>query len=137
MPWLKLRLRCLKYYTNCDAYSVCCAGSPPVVIARGGFSGIFPDSSLASYNLALKASSPNITLWCDLQLTKDGVGICFPDVKLDNATDISVVYPGKAKDYSVNMVPTRGWFSFDFNFKELQIVSRKSYFSRSNYKIVS
>lgn len=119
-------------------------GSPPVVIARGGFSGIFPDSSLASYNLALKASSPNITLWCDLQLTKDGVGICFPDVKLDNATDISVVYPGKAKDYSVNMVPTRGWFSFDFNFKELQIVSlvqgvysRTPKFDGSNYYILS
>ncbi|XP_045827062.1 glycerophosphodiester phosphodiesterase GDPDL3-like [Trifolium pratense] len=117
-------------------------GSPPVVIARGGFSGIFPDSSLPSYNLALKATSPNITLWCDVQLTKDGVGICFPDIKLDNATDISIVYPGKAKDYSVNKVPTRGWFSLDFNFNELAnvslvqgVYSRTNKFDGSNYHI--
>jgi glycerophosphoryl diester phosphodiesterase len=110
----------------CDSFVLyAVAGLPPVVIARGGFSGIFPDSSLASYSLALKASSPNITLWCDVQLTKDGVGICFPDIKLDNATDISIVYPGKAKDYSVNKVPTRGWFSLDFNFNELANVSRE------------
>ncbi|XP_045821027.1 glycerophosphodiester phosphodiesterase GDPDL3-like isoform X2 [Trifolium pratense] len=117
-------------------------GSPPVVIARGGFSGIFPDSSLPSYNLALKATFPNITLWCDVQLTKDGVGICFPDIKLDNATDISIVYPGKAKDYSVNKVPTRGWFSLDFNFNELAnvslvqgVYSRTNKFDGSNYHI--
>lgn len=101
------------------------AGSPPLVIARGGFSGIFPDSSSPSYNLALKTSSLNVTLWCDVQLTKDGVGICFPDFKLDNATDISVVYPGKAKDYSVNNFSTRGWFSADYNFNELANVSRE------------
>jgi glycerophosphoryl diester phosphodiesterase len=117
-------------------------GLPPVVIARGGFSGIFPDSSLASYSLALKASSPNITLWCDVQLTKDGIGICFPDIKLDNATDITIVYPGKAKDYSVNKVPTRGWFSLDFNFNELSnvslvqgVYSRTNKFDGSNYHI--
>ncbi|KAL5077424.1 hypothetical protein RYX36_016408 [Vicia faba] len=98
-------------------------GSPPVVIARGGFSGLFPDSSLLSYNLALKTISPNVTLWCDLQLTKDGVGICFPDIKLDNATDIIAVYPDKAKDYLINKVPIRGWFSVDYSFNELANVS--------------
>lgn len=96
-----------------------------MVIARGGFSGIFPDSSLDSYNLALSTSGPNVTLWCDVQLTKDGVGFCFPDLKLNNATDISIAYPEKAKIYSVNGVPTQGWFSVDFNFNELANVSRK------------
>lgn len=113
------------FHHKCDACLVCCAGSPPVVIARGGFSGLFPDSSLLSYNLALKTISPNVTLWCDLQLTKDGVGICFPDIKLDNATDIIAVYPNQAKDYSVNKVPIRGWFSVDYSFNELANVSRE------------
>ncbi|XP_047181452.1 glycerophosphodiester phosphodiesterase GDPDL3-like [Vigna umbellata] len=98
-------------------------GSPPVVIARGGFSGIFPDSSSLAYNLALNTSNPDVILWCDVQLTKDGNGICFPDLKLDNATDISVVYQDKQKDYFVNGVSSRGWFSVDYNFKELANVS--------------
>ncbi|RDX74148.1 Glycerophosphodiester phosphodiesterase GDPDL3, partial [Mucuna pruriens] len=98
-------------------------GSPPLVIARGGFSGIFPDSSSLAYSLALDTSGPDVTLWCDVQLTKDGDGICFPHLKLDNATDISIAYPGKAKDYSVNGVLTRGWFSVDYNFDQLANVS--------------
>lgn len=108
-------------------------GSPPGVIARGGFSGIFPDSSSLSYSLALETSGPNVTLWCDVQLTKDGVGICFPELKLDNATDISVAYPGKAKDYSVNGVSTRGWFSVEYNFDQLANVSLvQGVYSRTN-----
>ncbi|KAK7333421.1 hypothetical protein VNO80_30193 [Phaseolus coccineus] len=108
-------------------------GSPPLVIARGGFSGIFPDSSSLAYNLALNTSSPNVILWCDVQLTKDGTGICFPELKLDNATDISVVYQGKAKDYLVSGVPTRGWFSVDYNFQELANVSLvQGVYSRTN-----
>lgn len=102
---------------------MCYAGSPPLVIARGGFSGIFPDSSSLAYGLALDTCGPNVTLWCDVQLTKDGVGICFPELKLDNASDISIAYPGKAKDYLVNGVSTRGWFSVDYNLAELANVS--------------
>lgn len=96
-----------------------------MVIARGGFSGIFPDSSLPAYTLALNTSGPNVILWCDVQLTKDEAGICFPELKLDNATGISITYPGKAKDYSVNGVPTRGWFSVDYNLNQLHNVSRE------------
>ncbi|XP_061360954.1 glycerophosphodiester phosphodiesterase GDPDL3-like [Gastrolobium bilobum] len=108
-------------------------GSPPLVIARGGFSGIFPASSLSSYTLALNTSGPNVTLWCDVQLTKDGVGICFPELKLENATDISIAYPGKAKDYSINGVLTRGWFSVDYNFDQLANVSLvQGVYSRTN-----
>ncbi|KAK7305195.1 hypothetical protein VNO77_43096 [Canavalia gladiata] len=108
-------------------------GSPPVVIARGGFSGIFPDSSAPSYSLALDTSGPNVTLWCDVQLTKDGNGICFPGLKLDNATDISIAYPGKAKDYLVDGIPTRGWFSVDYNFDQLANVSLvQGVYSRTN-----
>nr|KYP74963.1 putative glycerophosphoryl diester phosphodiesterase 2 [Cajanus cajan] len=108
-------------------------GSPPLVIARGGFSGIFPDSSSLSYGLALDTSGPNVTLWCDVQLTKDGVGICFPEPKLDNATDIFIAYPRKQKDYSLNGVSTRGWFSVDYNFDQLANVSLvQGVYSRTN-----
>ena len=32
---------------------------------------------------------PNVVLQCDMQLTKDGIGICAVDVQLNNSTDIT------------------------------------------------
>ncbi|KAI4307930.1 hypothetical protein L6164_031055 [Bauhinia variegata] len=108
-------------------------GSPPLVIARGGFSGIFPDSSSAAYTLAVNKSVSNVTLWCDVQLTKNGTGICFPELKLDNATDISIIYPGKSKNYPINGIPTRGYFSIDYNLDELKNVTLvQGVYSRTN-----
>ncbi|KAI9115601.1 hypothetical protein K1719_013270 [Acacia pycnantha] len=108
-------------------------GSPPLVVARGGFSGIFPDSSDAAYKLALNTSASNVVLWCDLQLTKEGAGICFPDLKLNNATDISSIYSNKDRVYTVNGVPTKGWFTIDYNLTELATVSlAQGVYSRTN-----
>ncbi|VVA98992.1 unnamed protein product [Arabis nemorensis] len=88
------------------------SGKPPVVIARGGFSGVFPDSSNSAYDLAKTTTSPDITLWCDLQLTKDGVGICFPNMNLDNGSNVQYIYPNNKE-----------WFSSDFTWKQLSNVS--------------
>ncbi|XP_047950159.1 glycerophosphodiester phosphodiesterase GDPDL4-like [Salvia hispanica] len=111
------------------------SGNQPLVIARGGFSGILPDSSLNAYGFAVQTGLPDTIVWCDLQLTKDGVGICFPDIKLDNASDIDIVYPKGRKTYLVNGVSTQGWFSVDFTLKDLEPVNLKQrIYSRSpNY----
>ncbi|XP_054819092.1 glycerophosphodiester phosphodiesterase GDPDL3-like [Prosopis cineraria] len=98
------------------------SGNAPLVIARGGFSGLFPDSSVHAYKFALATSIRNVILWCDVQLTKDGAGICLPDIKLDNATDIAQVFPNKATNYIINGVPTRGYFSVDYTLKDLSNV---------------
>ena len=95
------------------------------MIARGGFSGFFPDSSLPSYNLAKQTSLAGSVLWCDVQLTKDGLGICFPDLKLNNASDIEYVYPNRQKSYPVNGVSTQGWFTIDFSLRDLKDASCK------------
>ncbi|XP_072991107.1 glycerophosphodiester phosphodiesterase GDPDL4-like [Typha latifolia] len=109
------------------------SGNAPLVIAKGGFSGIFPDSSENSYRFALIASSPDTTLWCDVRLTKDGVGICLPDLRLDNCTNIGLFYPQGSKNYDVNGVSTTGWFSVDYNTTELSPVSLKqSIYSRTD-----
>ncbi|KAG5570360.1 hypothetical protein H5410_060126 [Solanum commersonii] len=100
-------------------------GHAPLVIARGGFSGLLPDSSYDAYIMALETSLPNAIIWCDVQLTKDGVGICFPDLKLDNASDIDFYFKNKKSKYLVNGVPTQGWFSIDYNFKDLAPVTLK------------
>ncbi|KAK9269254.1 hypothetical protein L1049_001024 [Liquidambar formosana] len=116
----------------------------PLVIARGGFSGLFPDSSLAAYSLALSTSVPNVVLWCDVQLTKDNSGICSPDVNLRNSSDIAFVFKKKKKNYLINGVPTSGWFSVDFTLNDLAnvaltqgIYSRSSRFDGNMFRILT
>ncbi|MCL7046897.1 hypothetical protein MKW94_017750 [Papaver nudicaule] len=109
------------------------SGNEPLVIARGGFSGLLPDSSSAAYSLAMSTSSPNVVLWCDVQLTKDGVGICFPDLKLDNSSSISGFSPNTSSEYLVNGVSTKGWFTVDYDMDFLQnIFLTQGIYSRTN-----
>ncbi|KAL1189365.1 Glycerophosphodiester phosphodiesterase GDPDL5 [Cardamine amara subsp. amara] len=82
---------------------------------------MFPDSSHKAYEMVASTTSPNVKLWCDLQLTKDGVGICFPNLNLDNGSDVMNVYPKNKSRLSV-----------DFTWKELSDVKLvQSIFSRS------
>uniref|UniRef100_A0A1J3CZD1 glycerophosphodiester phosphodiesterase n=1 Tax=Noccaea caerulescens TaxID=107243 RepID=A0A1J3CZD1_NOCCA len=109
-------------------------GDPPRVIARGGFSGLFPDSSLDAYKFAMLTSVPDVVLWCDLQLTKDGAGICFPDLTMSNASSVEGTYPNRQKSsYLVNGVTTQGWFTIDFTLRDLsKIFLMRGIFSRSD-----
>uniref|UniRef100_A0ACD5YW73 Uncharacterized protein n=1 Tax=Avena sativa TaxID=4498 RepID=A0ACD5YW73_AVESA len=93
------------------------SGNPPVVIAKGGFSGLFPDSSDNAYGFA--AGSQDSALWCDFRLTKDDLGICLPDIKMDNCTTISDVFPKGKNTYRVNGVSTTGWFPVDYDAAQL------------------
>ncbi|CAA7032372.1 unnamed protein product [Microthlaspi erraticum] len=90
-------------------------GQEPAVVARGGFSGLFPESSASANDLALSTSSPGLTMLCNLQLTKDGVGICLSDIRLDNATTIATLFPKAQKTYKVNGQDLKGWFSLDYS----------------------
>ena len=90
------------------------AGKQPLVIARGGFSGLFPESSSFANQMAVSASLPDVVLFCNLQLTKDGVGLCLSDIRLDNSTTVSTIYPKGAKSYTIDGENLRGWFSLDF-----------------------
>ncbi|KDO62176.1 hypothetical protein CISIN_1g003550mg [Citrus sinensis] len=108
-------------------------GDPPFVVARGGFSGIFPDSSSIAYSLTLITSAPSVILWCDVQLTKDEAGICFPDLKLDNASNIAQIFKTQQKNYLVNGVPTPGWFSIDYTLNDLSnIILNQGVYSRTD-----
>jgi len=111
------------------------AGSPPLVIARGGFSGIYPDSSDLAYSLAAQTSLANVIVWCDVQLTKDREGICIPSIKLENATDIGHISKYKSKTYSVNGVQTSGYFSVDYTLKELlsNVICKFNFCYRYNF----
>ncbi|KAL9690133.1 hypothetical protein QQ045_010528 [Rhodiola kirilowii] len=99
------------------------SGAAPLVIARGGFSGIFPDSSTNAYAFVALTSSPDTVLYCDVQLTKDGVGVCLPSLKLENSTNIDRVYTTRKSKYLVNGVSSTGYFPNDFTLDELLQVS--------------
>ena len=98
----------------------CCAGDAPLVIAQGGFSGVFPDSSQAAFAFALLASAPDTSVWCDVQLTKDGVGICLRYKNMPNSPNGATAYPPKTNKYVIVGGPKTGHFSLDFTYSEVQ-----------------
>ncbi|XP_024966723.1 glycerophosphodiester phosphodiesterase GDPDL3-like isoform X2 [Cynara cardunculus var. scolymus] len=107
-------------------------GDSPFVVARGGFSGLFPDSSSNAYRLATLTSVSDVILWCDVQLTKDSFGICFPYINLQNSSTIATIYLDGKKTYNVNGVRTEGWFPVDFRLADLSNVSlTQGIYSRS------
>ncbi|CAB4278109.1 unnamed protein product [Prunus armeniaca] len=109
------------------------SGDAPLVIARGGFSGLFPGFSSVAFNLALLTSVPDVVFWCDVQLTKDAAGICFPDLLLNNNSDIEGVFAKKDKTYLVNGVSTQGWFTVDYTLNDLaNVFVTQGVYSRTN-----
>lgn len=89
-------------------------GQPPLVIARGGFSGLFPESSSFANDMANQLKSTDVALFCNLQLTKDGIGICLSDIRLDNSTTIGMIFPKDSKTYNINGQQVKGWFAVDY-----------------------
>ncbi|KQK05224.1 glycerophosphodiester phosphodiesterase GDPDL7 isoform X2 [Brachypodium distachyon] len=98
-------------------------GGPPLVVARGGFSGLFPESTKFAYRFAVEASLPDVVLYCDLQFSKNGVGFCRRELRLENSTLISREYPDRASTYNVNGEDLYGWFSVDFGSNELYSIN--------------
>lgn len=89
------------------------------MVAHGGFSGLFPSSSFNAYTLAVITSVPDVILWCDVQLTKDKAGICFPSLNLQNSSTIVSAFDKGENTYNVNGVPVKGWFPIDFTLDDL------------------
>ncbi|KAF8096994.1 hypothetical protein N665_0297s0005 [Sinapis alba] len=80
-------------------------GEAPPVIARGGFSGLFPDSSVTAYSFVSAT-----------------IGICFPNVTMYKYSDIEYAYPKRKNSYLLNGVPTQDWFTIAFTSKDLNSV---------------
>lgn len=110
-------------------------GSPPLVIAHGGSSGIFPDQTDAAYLFAATFSLPNSAAFCDLQLTKDGYGICRSGIDLNPSTTVNNTFPQLLSEYTVNGVPTQGFFSIDLTASQVlnNLTATQSNLARSPY----
>nr|CAB3445894.1 unnamed protein product [Digitaria exilis] len=95
------------------------SGRPPQVVARGGFSGLFPDASQFAYQFALSTSLPDVVLFCDLQFSSDKTGFCKTGLTLDNSTTVSEIFPKMERTYKVHGEDVHGWFSLDFTADQL------------------
>lgn len=101
------------------------AGNAPLVIARGGFSGLFPEGTQEAIGL-----SQDISIFlCNLQLTRDAGAFCVTGLTLDNATTIALFDP-KEKTYNIDGRDVQGHFSVDYTGAQIdQNISSKSYMS--------
>ncbi|KAL3533145.1 hypothetical protein ACH5RR_006666 [Cinchona calisaya] len=109
-------------------------GGEPVVVARGGFSGIAPESSSPAYTLAQQTSLASTILLCDIQFTKDSQAFCQYNLNLQNATDIPSAFQDlKPKTYNINGKNVEGWYGVDFMADDLfkNVFLMQSIYTRS------
>ncbi|KAL9445553.1 hypothetical protein AB3S75_018533 [Citrus x aurantiifolia] len=107
-------------------------GSEPVVIARGGSSGVFPESSSLAYIMAKSNCLSNAIMLCNLQFSKDGLGVCLSDVRLNNITTINGAFKDQQTTKNINGNNVRGWFSVDYTLEQLgQLYLVQNVYTRS------
>ncbi|KAJ1436931.1 PLC-like phosphodiesterase, TIM beta/alpha-barrel domain superfamily [Sesbania bispinosa] len=106
------------------------SGNEPLVIARGGFTGLFPEGSPDAIEI-----SKDISIFlCNLQLTKDIGAFCVTGIKLDNATTIAMFDP-KEKTYNINGQDVQGHFAVDYTGAQIDqnVSMNQAIFSRPGF----
>ncbi|MBC5785159.1 glycerophosphodiester phosphodiesterase [Ramlibacter sp. USB13] len=94
-------------------------GKPPLVIGHRGASGLRPEHTLASYQLAIEQGADFIEP--DLVLTKDGFLVARHEPVLDATTDVSGKFPPSRKSTrNLDGVPTTAYFASDFTLAEIK-----------------
>ncbi|KAK1394526.1 Glycerophosphodiester phosphodiesterase [Heracleum sosnowskyi] len=59
-------------------------------------------------------------MYCDLQLTRDNLGVCVSNVNIDFSTTAAMAYPKGEKTFNVNGQDLRGWYALDYNLEDLK-----------------
>ncbi|XP_045787429.1 glycerophosphodiester phosphodiesterase GDPDL7-like [Trifolium pratense] len=106
------------------------SGSKPVVVARGGFTGLFPEGSTEAIGISKEIS----IFLCNLQFTKDAGAFCVTGIKLDNATNIATFDP-KLKTYKINGKDVQGHFMVDYTGAQIDhnVTMNQAIFSRPSF----
>ncbi|XP_027338398.1 glycerophosphodiester phosphodiesterase GDPDL7-like [Abrus precatorius] len=106
------------------------SGNEPLVIARGGFTGLFPEGSTEAI-----AISKDISIFlCNVQFTKDSGAYCVTGIKLDNTTNIAMFDP-KEKTYNIYGQEVRGHFAVDYTGSQIDqnVSMNQAIFSRPSF----
>ena len=98
-----------------------------VSIAHGGASEFLPFNSLTAFKAAIELRPDYIET--DLQITKDGVLICFHDLSLEKSTNVEERFPERFTQIQVDGQTTRTWYVNDFSLAEIKTLDFGSWFS--------
>ena len=94
-------------------------GAAPLVIGHRGASGLRPEHTLASYQLAIEQGADFIEP--DLVLSADGVMVARHEPMLDGTTDVASKFPSsRMRTRLVDGVETTAYFACDFTLAELK-----------------
>ena len=97
-----------------------------VSIAHGGASQHLPFSSLTAFQAAIPMQ-PNY-IETDVQLTRDGVLICFHDVALERRTNVQELFPDRFTEVEVDGQMVKTWYVNDLTIAELKTLDAGSWF---------
>lgn len=100
-------------------------GHQPVVIGHRGASGLRPEHTLASYQLAINQGADFIEP--DVVSTKDGVLVARHENDISGTTNVSEhpEFAARRTTKTIDGVPITGWFTEDFMFAELRTLRAK------------
>jgi len=98
-----------------------------VSIAHGGASQHLPFSSLSAFEAAVQMRPDYIET--DVQITSDGVLICFHDLVLERRTNVEELFPKRYTEVEVDGNSTKTWYVNDFTLEEIKTLDYGSWFS--------
>ncbi len=98
-----------------------------VNIAHGGASQHLPFSSLSAFKAAVEMRPDYIET--DIQISSDGVLICFHDLVLENRTNVAELFPDRYTYIDVDGSPTKTWYVNDFTLAEIKTLDFGSWFA--------
>jgi glycerophosphoryl diester phosphodiesterase len=100
----------------------------PLVIGHRGASGLLPEHTLESYQLAIDQGADYIEP--DLVLTKDLVLICRHEPMLSGTTNVSELpqFASRKTTRNVDGVPYEDWFASDFTLAEIKTLKARQAF---------
>ncbi|XP_060194695.1 glycerophosphodiester phosphodiesterase GDPDL6-like isoform X2 [Lycium barbarum] len=109
-------------------------GDEPVVVANGGFSGLYPPQSDLAFSQSIVFGKGGTVLLCDLHMSRDGQSFCLSQLNLQNTTTAADAFPNRRKTYIVNGKELQGWFALDFTSDEMlsKLIVTQSIFSRTD-----
>src|SRR5262249_19245892 len=97
-----------------------------------GASGLAPEHTLASYQLAIEQGADFVEQ--DLQITKDGRLVCIHDPELSRTTNVKEVFPDRTTKRDVEGAGEvkPGYYVADLTLEEIKWLDAGSWFNKYN-----
>jgi glycerophosphoryl diester phosphodiesterase len=90
----------------------------PLIIGHRGASGLRPEHTLASYDLAITLGADYIEP--DLVMTRDHALVARHENEIGGTTDVAERFPDRQRTQVIDGVTVTGWFAEDFTLAELK-----------------